>query len=206
MPAASWPPPIALLNLDLKTVDNKKLKDLQGGADSGSGGIELTFELETNLSATGLVIQPGQRHYKVIRSVKSARPSLNEELDSENGPWPWDKNLKCAASPKKLVLGDISQGYQPRLGDHGRWWGGQQWRGLLQLSCGLKINDEDSVSTKKWVQESPWLCYLFIYPWRLKGSFGFNMIISVSDDYGDNLGDAGGPWCSNPALWTDASP
>ena len=25
------------------------------------------------------------------------------------------------------------------------------------------------------------------------GSFGFNMIISVSDDYGDDLGDAGGP-------------
>ena len=37
------------------------------------------------------------------------------------------------------------------------------------------------------------------------GSFGFNMIISVSGDYGDDLGDAGGPWCSNPALWTDAS-
>ena len=47
--------PIALLILDLKTGDNKKLKDLQGGADSGSGGIELTFELETILSATGLV-------------------------------------------------------------------------------------------------------------------------------------------------------
>ena len=93
--------------------------------------------------------QPGQILYKVIRSVKSTRPSLNEELDSENGPWPWDKDLKCAASPKKLVLGDISQGHQPRLGDHGRWWGGQQWRGLLQLSCGLKINDDDSVSTKK---------------------------------------------------------
>ena len=25
------------------------------------------------------------------------------------------------------------------------------------------------------------------------GSFGFNMIISVSGDYGDDLGDAGGP-------------
>ena len=158
MPAASWPPSIALLILDLKTGDNKKLKDLQGGADSGSGGIELTFELETILSATGLAIQPGQRLYNVIRSVKSARPSLNEELNSENGPWPWDKNLKCAASPKKLVLGDISQGHQPRLGDHGGWWGGQQWRGLLQLSCGLKINDDDSVSTKKWVAESPWIC------------------------------------------------
>ena len=59
---------------------------MQGGADSGSGGIELTFELETILSATGLVIQPGQRLFKVIRSVKSTRPSLNEELDSENGP------------------------------------------------------------------------------------------------------------------------
>ena len=46
----------------------------------------LTFELETILSATGLAIQPGQRLYKVIRSVKSARPSLNEELNSENGP------------------------------------------------------------------------------------------------------------------------
>ena len=46
----------------------------------------LTFELETILSATGLVIQPGQRLYNVIRSVKSARPSLNEELNSENGP------------------------------------------------------------------------------------------------------------------------
>ena len=40
----------------------------------------LTFELETILSATGLAIQPGQRLYNVIRSVKSA--SLNEE----NGP------------------------------------------------------------------------------------------------------------------------
>ena len=46
----------------------------------------LTFELETILSATGLAIQPGQRLYNVIRSVKSARPSLNEELNSENGP------------------------------------------------------------------------------------------------------------------------
>ena len=160
MPAASWPPPIALLNLDLKTGTTRSSRTCKGGLTVAVGGSNLPLNLRQSYPQLDLyfVIQPGQRLYNVIRSVKSARPSLNEELNSENGPWPWDKNLKCAASPKKLVLGDISQGHQPRLGDHGGWWGGQQWRGLLQLSCGLKINDDDSVSTKKWVAESPWIC------------------------------------------------
>ena len=78
--------PHSSVELGLEYRGQQEAQGLEGGADSGSGGIELTFELETILSATGLVIQPGQRHYKVIRSVKSARPSLNEELSSEIGP------------------------------------------------------------------------------------------------------------------------